>query len=92
MSKYSWILALLLVLAAAFACGCVGEEGAEEDDGMEESHEEGALSGEEEEDSAPMEEIEEMEEEAEDMAGHAEDEGKDLADAAIGEVEPGSGH
>jgi len=27
MSKYSWVLALFLVLAAAFACGCAEKEG-----------------------------------------------------------------
>lgn len=30
MSKYNWVLALLLVFAAAFACGCVGEDEVEE--------------------------------------------------------------
>ena len=30
MSRYNWVLALFLVFAAAFACGCVGEDGAEE--------------------------------------------------------------
>ncbi|MGC9515090.1 hypothetical protein [Methanocrinis sp.] len=89
MFKHSWILALLLVFVAAFACGCVSEdEEAEEGAETEVSHEEGAVSGEE-EGSAPMEE---MEAEAEEMADHAEDEGKDMAEAAVGEVEPEDGH
>ncbi len=92
MFKHSWILALILVFVAAFACGCVSEEEAGEAAETEESHEEGAVSGEEEEASAPMEEVEEMEAEAEEMADHAEDEGEDLAEAAVGEVEPEGGH
>jgi len=39
-----------------------------------------------------MEEVEEMEAEGEEMADHGEDEGKDMADAAVGEVEAESGH
>ena len=92
MFKHSWILALILVLAAAFACGCVSEDEAEEGAETEVSHEEGVVGGEEEVASAPMEEMEEMEAEAEDMADHGEDEGEDLAEAAVGEVEPDSRH
>ena len=92
MFKHSWILALILVLVAAFACGCVSEEEAGEAADTEELHEESAVSAEEEVTSAPMEEIDDMEEEAEEMGDHAEDEGEDMAEAAVGEVEPESGH
>jgi hypothetical protein len=92
MFKHSWILALLLVFVAAFACGCVSEDEAEEGAETEESHEEGAVSAEEDGTSAPMEEIDEMEAEAEEMADHGEDEGKDMGEAAVGEVVPESEH
>ncbi|HOO53448.1 MAG TPA: hypothetical protein PLM24_06890 [Methanothrix sp.] len=89
MFKHSWILALILVFVAAFACGCVSEdEGAEEGAETEVSHEEGAVSAEEHgAASDAMEEVEEMEAESEEMADHGEDEGKDMAEAAVGEVE-----
>ena len=94
MFKHSWILALLLVFVAAFACGCVSEdEEAEEGAETEVSHEEGAVSGDEHgAASDAMEEMEEMEAEVEEMAGHAEDDGEDMAGAAVGEAEAKSGH
>jgi len=39
-----------------------------------------------------MEEIDDMEDEAEEMADHGEDEGKEMGEAAVGEVEPESEH
>jgi len=72
MFKHSWILALLLVFVAAFACGCVSEEEPEEGAATEVSHEEGAVSAEEHEAASDsMEEVEEMEAEAEEMADQA---------------------
>jgi len=92
MSKHSWILALLLVFVAAFACGCVSEDEAGDVEETEESHDEGAVSAEEDGASAPMEEIDDMEDEVEEMADHGEDEGKEMGEAAVGEVEPESEH
>ena len=86
MFKHSWILALLFVLVAAFACGCVSEEEAGEAAETEVSHEEIAVSAEEEEASAPMED------EVEERGDHTEDEGEDMAEAAVGEVEPEGEH
>ncbi len=92
MSKHSWILALLLVFVAAFACGCVSEDEAQEGAETEVSHDESAVSAEEDGASAPMEEIDDMEAEAEEMGDHAEGEGKDMAEAAVGEVESEGEH
>ncbi len=71
MFKHSWILAILLVFVAAFACGCVSEEGAEEGAATEESHQESAVSAEEEEAPAPMKEVENIEAGVEEMADQA---------------------
>jgi F0F1-type ATP synthase membrane subunit b/b' len=50
------------------------------------------MSGVEEQDSAAMEEIERMETQAEEIVDHAEKEGKDMAEVAVGKVEAESGH
>ena len=93
MFKHSWILALILVFVAAFGCGCVSEDEAEEGAETEVSHEEGAVSAEEHgAASDAMEEVDETEDEAEEMADHGEDEGKDMGEAAVGEVESEGEH
>ncbi|HII06241.1 MAG TPA: hypothetical protein HA349_02675 [Methanotrichaceae archaeon] len=81
MFKHSWILALVLVLVAAFACGCVSEDEEEKKAASEDSHEVSVASVEEQGESAPMDDIKEIEDKtketgdkAKEMTGYGDDE------------------
>ena len=90
MSKYSWVLALFLVFAAAFACGCVGEDEAEEAAGAAEEAAHGAEGAAAEAAGAVDEAAHGAEGAAAEAAGavdEAAEEAGSAADEAAGEVE-----